>query len=125
MAAFAYGSGALEIYSLDGQLQSSFQALLDSTQVGMELDWRYPIWSPDGDALIYSIVSGVCDQWQGHQSWIVRADLDDQTQNFLVEADDRLLTPLAWPEPERILVRSQGQHTFWMDASDGRLIPIE
>lgn len=125
LAAFAYGSNALEIYSLDGKLQTSFQALLDSSQVGMELDWRYPIWSPDGDALIYSIVSGVCDQWQGYQSWIVRADLDDQTQTFLVEADDRLLTPLAWSEPERILVRSLDQHTFWMDASDGRLTPIE
>jgi hypothetical protein len=35
------------------------------------------------------------------------------------------LTPLAWSEPERILVRSLDQHTFWMDASDGRLTPIE
>ena len=78
-------------------------------------------WSPDGSALVLAKADGACSPKTTHT--ILRVDVATLAVKTLVDADGRLLTPEAWPEPGRVLLADKDQGRWWMDAETGALTP--
>jgi len=80
-------------------------------------------WAPDGSALVLAEANGACSPKTTHT--ILRVDVATLAVKTLVDADGRLLTPEAWPEPGRVLLADKDQGRWWMDAETGALTPTE
>jgi len=83
------------------------------------------VWSPAGDAMVFSLVTSLADA-QGvladWRFWLVRTDWPTLTQTTLNDGP-AYYRPIAWPEANRVLLRSRDEQIWQLALDTGKLTP--
>lgn len=83
------------------------------------------VWSPRGDAVVFSMQSALTDAQGVLAGWrflLVRADWPALTQTTLNEGP-AYYRPIAWPEANRVLLRSRDEQLWQLALDTGQLTP--
>jgi hypothetical protein len=114
----AYASPDIPLYvSLDnvqsGQEQKVFLPT-DSAQIGDIL------WTPDGKAIILSVVNGdLCGSSRPTFS-LIRVDINSLKITELASNSQDLLRPIQVELPNYLLIKDWNGYTWWIDATSGK-----
>lgn len=83
------------------------------------------LWSPDGQALVLTAEIDTCQHPDLLSTSIVRVDVKTLAQTTLVYEDKRWLTTVAWPDPNRVLLKDKNGQYWWMDPITGAVMARE
>lgn len=95
-----------------------------------KLAWEIPfndagniVWSPDGSALALILSADSCRPNWNYTT--VKVDVPTLEPTVLLENDDRLLSIVSWPEPNRLLLRDWDDRSWSLDTDTGEVTPVE
>jgi hypothetical protein len=83
------------------------------------------VWSPRGDAVVFSMQAALTDAQGVLAGWrflLVRADSPAWTQT-IVNDGPAYYQPIAWPEANRVLLRSRDESIWQLALDTGKLTP--
>jgi hypothetical protein len=122
-AYLVYAKQGITLRNIQTGEENTFDLLVQQEEVGMEIDQRYIVWSPDSNALVYVVMAGVCDfRPESYFNWLIFVDLKTTVQKILLEKDERGLVPISWVDENRILFRDGNQQLWWMNLETGEMI---
>lgn len=124
LAYFNYSRQGLTFRDLDTGNERTLDRVVLQEDVGMELDYRYIVWSPDSQSLVFVVMAGVCDFIQeSYFNWLVHVNLISGVQTILFEKDERGFVPIAWPDINKVLIRQGSGQLLWLNPTTGDIEP--
>ena len=126
LAYFVYAKQGLVLRDLETGSERTFDQIVLQENVGMEIDQRYIVWSPDNQSLMYVVMAGVCDfEPESYFNWLVQVDLRTGTQKILFEKDERGFVPIFWPETDKVLIRNGSGQLWWLNPTTEDIVPVQ
>jgi hypothetical protein len=80
-------------------------------------------WSPDGESLAYLQTDSMCPP--SGAAYITRVNLDDLSQEALLDADETGFMGLAWENGSALRLTTADNETWRLDVASRELTPIE
>lgn len=113
----------ITILEIDKKAKTVFTLPEIQNDLGMETDTSHIIWSPNGKALIYAHLLGVCD-YKIWYSYIIHVNLETQQKTILVKHNDQGYIPLEWNNTNRILLKDNDDINWWLNPSTKEITPV-
>ena len=79
------------------------------------------IWSPAGEALLFSVSHNPCGSPEQASGSLVLVNRAGETSQTLVEQDPRQLVPLSWPLDDLVQLGDKDGNTWWLQVSSGHV----
>lgn len=113
----------ITILEIDKKAKTVFTLPEIQNDLGMETDTSHIIWSPNGKALIYAHLLGVCD-YKIWYSYIIHVNLETQQKTILVKHNDQGYIPLEWNNTDGILLKDNDDINWWLNPNTKEITPV-
>ena len=119
MLAFLSDDNRLAIRNLNSGQERSVTFIVDADYPGERIRKAGLLWAPDGGALVFTAVMGVCQE--DMRTFVVLVHGETLSQTILIREERRGFTTMEWPEPNRILLRDEDDGFWWLDVVTGKV----
>jgi hypothetical protein len=119
VAYLAIGEPTLIIHNFASGESTPFNlsSLMKDAQVGAF------VWSPESDAIVFAVAHKPCMGGWAEATSIYKLDAADMSLTLHLEADNRLLVPVAWLTDNFVLVENQAGEEFILDLATDQILP--
>lgn len=73
------------------------------------------VWAPDGRYLLFGLLSNLCVDEDLDRYSLLKVNTATFEQETLIDESSEWLQPIAWPEPDRVLIRDESGEYWWFN----------